>query len=131
MERWLIINLIVFTIFLPGLAVFAQTDYQLLEPSVVPGLSSINADNFGVYLKNLYLAILTATITLSVLIFTIGGFQHILSQVPYLKIEGTEKMINALWGLGIALASYLILNTINPDLVSLKTLAQILNGAGN
>ncbi len=104
--------------------------YQLLEPSVT-GMKEVNADNFVLYLKGLYLAIFTATIALSILMFTLGGLEYILSAIPGVKGAGKDKMVNALWGLGIALASYLILNTINPDLVSLKALTTILSGTHN
>ena len=100
--------------------------YQLLEPTVT-GMQTVDAANFSTYLKQLYIAVLTATVALSILVFTIGGLEYILSAIPGVKVSGKEKMVNALWGLGIALASYLILNTINPDLVSLKALTDILN----
>jgi hypothetical protein len=100
--------------------------YQLLEPTITGGITSVDASNFADYLKSLYIAFFTATTALSVLVFTIGGLEYILSAIPGVKVNGKEKMTNALFGLGIALASYLILNTINPDLVSLKALTDII-----
>lgn len=105
--------------------------YNLLEKSVTPGIDQVTAANFPDYIHGLYLAILTITVVLSLVIFTYGALQYVLSIVPGIKASGKDNMKNALFGLGIALASYLILQTINPDLVSLKALTSILSDLGN
>ena len=54
----------------------------------------------------------------------IGGVQIIFSGGSSGKIaEGKKRITEAIWGLILALAAYLILYTINPDLISLKFIA--------
>ncbi len=50
-----------------------------------------------------------------------GGIQYILAAGNASKVEEAKKWIyGALYGLGIMLISYLLLRTINPDLVRLR-----------
>lgn len=52
---------------------------------------------------------------------TIGGVMYILAAGNVAKVEDAKDMIKqALLGLGLMLVSYLLLRTINPDLVNLK-----------
>jgi len=46
-----------------------------------------------------------------------GGFEYVSTDAISGKSAGKEKIEGALWGLGLALGSYLILNTINPELL--------------
>lgn len=51
----------------------------------------------------------------------IGGITYILAAGNAAKVEDAKDMIfQALLGVGILLVSYLLLNTINPDLVNLR-----------
>jgi len=50
---------------------------------------------------------------------TIGGVQWLLSAaIPAQKKEAQTKITNAIFGLILLLSSYVIMNTINPDLVN-------------
>jgi hypothetical protein len=49
--------------------------------------------------------------------FTWAGIEYIVSEAMDSKADGKKRMTNALIGLGIALASYILLYTINPDLL--------------
>jgi hypothetical protein len=52
----------------------------------------------------------------------LGGIKYILAAGNASKVEDAKDYIqSALWGLGILLASYLLLNTINPDLVNINS----------
>lgn len=51
---------------------------------------------------------------------TIGGIMYILAAGNAAKVEDAkDTILQALFGLGILLVSYLLLRTINPDLVNL------------
>lgn len=54
----------------------------------------------------------------AVVMITIGGFQYLSTDAYSGKQEGRAKITNALIGLILAIASYVILNTINPALVN-------------
>lgn len=46
------------------------------------------------------------------------GYQYVVTDVPFLKASAKSGFFTALYGLLLALSAYLILNTINPKLVS-------------
>ncbi len=93
------------------------TGYALLEPSILVqggGKSASPAD----YLENIFYFMIGTAGVLAVLVFAIGGIQFMVSgATPSAKKEGQEKMTAAIFGLILALGTWLILNTINPDLV--------------
>lgn len=100
-------------VFLPAVAFAATTGYVPLESSVTGGQ---NVANFGDYLKRVYEIGITVTIVLAVLYLVIGGFGYITSSASLTKKEDSKTMINnALFGLALALLSYIILNTISPQ----------------
>jgi len=65
----------------------------------------------------MYTFVIGFIIVLAFLVLTFGGFEYVLSATMGGKQGGKDKIIAAILGLLIALASYLILYTINPDLV--------------
>ena len=54
---------------------------------------------------------------LAVVMFVIGGIQYMGDESIFGKTKGREQMFSALLGLLIALGSYALLNTINPNLL--------------
>lgn len=100
-------------VFLPAVVFAATTGYVPLESSVTGGQ---NVANFGDYLKRVYEIGITVTIVLAVLYLVIGGFGYITSSASLTKKEDSKTMINnALFGLALALLSYIILSTISPQ----------------
>ena len=57
---------------------------------------------------------------LAVIEIVVGGLQYALSESLFSKEDALDRIKMALLGLFIALVSWLILNTINPELVNLK-----------
>lgn len=55
---------------------------------------------------------------LAVVMIVLGGFQYATTDAMTSKSEGKSKIQNALWGLMLALTTWLVLNTVNPDLVN-------------
>jgi hypothetical protein len=51
---------------------------------------------------------------------TFFGIQYMVSDIAKVKMVSTERLWAAALGLGILAGSYLILNTINPDLLQFK-----------
>lgn len=89
--------------------------YQLLEK--IPGASALGSDLPG-YVKAIYGVALVIVTLSAVLMLSIGGFLY-LTSAGNTSAMGTAKSVifDALIGLTIALAAWLILNVINPDLV--------------
>jgi hypothetical protein len=89
----------------------ANSTYTLLEPSIVGGQTSVDA---GTYLSTLYTYAIGVAGVLAVIMFAIGGIHYMF---PGKESKGKEFMTNAVFGIILALAAYLILNTINPDIL--------------
>lgn len=90
---------------------------KLLEPGVV---NQETVSSLTEYLSIIFPLAIGLAATLAVLMIAIGGIQYMFSNVPGVKGEGLNRIREAIWGLLLALAAYLILYTINPDLVALK-----------
>ncbi len=111
-----------------GFVIFAftsafATDYTLLAPidtmvTVTMSDASGQATGLGNYLGMIWRVSLGLAGVLAVLMIVWGGFDYVYSDAIGKKVEGKEKIQNALLGLVLALASWLILYTINPSLVN-------------
>lgn len=109
--------------------VYAQTEYELLTP--LPGGSGSvppNAEGLTMYLAQLFWFLLSAAVILALVMLVIGGVEYVGSAGnTSLLGDAKARMLNALLGLVLALASWLILNLINPDLVEFSLPIQPLN----
>ena len=95
-------------------------NYCLLAP--LPGLGSEVKTDTGVgnYLNTLIRVIIGFMAVLAVVMMVVGGIQYMVSNIAGEKASAKSRMTNAIFGLVLALSSYMILNTINPNLVNLK-----------
>ncbi|MEK7622188.1 MAG: pilin [Patescibacteria group bacterium] len=91
----------------------------LLQPDIVPEAGKTES-SLPHYLSLLFKTLIGLAGGIAVLFIVIGGLQYIFSEVPGVKSSGKERISNALVGLILALAAYLILYTINPDLINLN-----------
>lgn len=94
------------------------TEYKLLAPlpniETSPGSGKATASTFIPGLFKLMIGIATA---LAVLTIMFGGVKYISTAGAEGKSDARKTIENALWGLILALAAWLILFTINPKLV--------------
>lgn len=105
----------IFSFLILSNAVFAQ--YEPLQE--LPGISSPDAEsgNFAEYMIGMVNLLIGVAAVLAVIFVTIGGLQYVTTDSISNKESGKETIQNALLGLLLALASWLLLYTINPDLV--------------
>ena len=100
-----------------------NSNYCLLAPLPGVGDSTGSLDvkgGIGPYFLAIIKVVLGLIGVLSVLMVTIGGIEY-MSTVSVGEKEGAKsKITSALFGLLLALTSYIILNTINPNLINLK-----------
>lgn len=124
--RWTIYLLILCSLILAGSALAATDNetqvqgYTLLEPDVLGfggGEEEAPAD-FLEYINLFYKTLLYVTIALAIIYIVIGGLKYMTSAAGSGKSEGKDTIVKAIQGLAIALLSYLILYTINPELVN-------------
>ncbi|PIP73399.1 MAG: hypothetical protein COW88_02155 [Candidatus Lloydbacteria bacterium CG22_combo_CG10-13_8_21_14_all_47_15] len=118
-------------LFTPASQVFAAQPYQLLAPipSGVGGggeLTQVAPGGLGAYVIRIFTAIIGLAGVLAVLMLVVGGIEYISPSVT-MKEAGRKRMTHAIGGLLIALAAWLILRTINPNLVDLKIVPNAVN----
>lgn len=95
----------------------AATGLQYIPLEKIPGTDGLGSDLPG-YVLALYKFALIAIILSAVFMLSIGGFFYLTSAGNTSALSTAKSIIfDALIGLVIALAAYLILNVINPDLV--------------
>lgn len=104
-------------IFLPQIV--AAAGYTLLEPSLV-GLQKGASVGLIQYLQLAFNTLITVSIILAIAYLVYGGALYILSGIPGQVSKGKGVIENALIGLVLVLASWLILHTVNPNLTTLN-----------
>ena len=95
----------------------AAQGYQPLATGL-PGITSVSNGNIGQYLETYFEIGISIAAALAVVMIIVGGIQYLSSDAMSGKEEGKSKITSAIWGLLLALISFLILNTINPQLVT-------------
>lgn len=101
--------------------------YSLLEK--IPGISGTQF-NLTQYIAAIYKLAIWIVGLSALFMFLIGAFMYMLSAGNTSKMgSGKDIMTDALIGLVLALASYLILYVINPDLLKLKLSSLSLSGS--
>ncbi|OGF63946.1 hypothetical protein A2661_02190 [Candidatus Giovannonibacteria bacterium RIFCSPHIGHO2_01_FULL_45_24] len=109
---------ILFVVILLSSGAFAfAADYNLLQPLPHTGQS---VSDFPTYVGRIIPFILGLAAVLAVVMITIGGIEYAISEAVDAKADAKDRIMQAIFGLLLALASWLILWTINPDLVNLK-----------
>lgn len=96
------------------------TTYNLLAP--IGELKSVSSMNISDYFSLMLKIIIGLCAVSAVVMIVIGGVQYMGKDSIFGKAEAKGRIINAIFGLIIALGSYALLNTINPDLLGVKGL---------
>jgi hypothetical protein len=91
--------------------------YTPLEP--LPGAPPINQNSsgLGTYLNSWYKILISISGMFAVLMLVIAGVRYMGSSVPGVMKMAKEQAWAAVFGLVLLAASWLILNTINPQLL--------------
>lgn len=100
------------------LADIYEQSYVPLAPLPFEGLNGGNTPSLGQYLASIFKVAIVVTAILSVLMIVFHGIAHATTAVIDKKSDHRQGVWNALLGLLLALGSWLILNTINPELAS-------------
>ncbi|HCJ67226.1 MAG TPA: hypothetical protein DHV62_07890, partial [Elusimicrobia bacterium] len=102
-------------------ALAATGDYEPLVK--IPG---VDTKNFLNYLRDMYNFLISIVGILAMASLVYGGMRYLTSVGNPASVEDAKDIINsAIVGLILALSSWLILNTINPDVLVLKKPGQI------
>ncbi|MEK9151772.1 MAG: pilin, partial [Patescibacteria group bacterium] len=77
--------------------------------------------DLGDYISSVYRYAVSVAGVIAAVMMMVGGFQYLTAGGDASRVtQGKERIVDSLVGLFLALAAYLILNTINPDLVNLR-----------
>lgn len=94
---------------------------EICKGGICPGLEFFPAisdpnNPIGELLVNLYIFSVALAALSAFVMIVIAGALYLTARDNQTQITKAKTLIgNALWGLGLALLSYLILNTLNPD----------------
>ena len=93
-------------------------DYTPLAPlpDLAPGVDN---GSFTYFIQNSFYLLIGVAGVLAVIMIMLGGIQYMSTDAIGGKEEGKEKITKALLGLLLAIGAWLILNTINPNILSL------------
>ncbi len=102
-----------------------DTTYTLLQPlgdfskiDTLPN-EATNPCPFGNYFNIMFKIFLGVCAVLAMIMIVWGGVQYMTSDLATSKEEGKKYMTNAILGLLLALGAFAILNTLNPDLLTI------------
>jgi hypothetical protein len=90
--------------------------YVPLEPLV--GVNQTGKARFGELIGGFFRILVNVGAFLAVVVFVAGGITYMVSDSTFNKLKGKDQIKAALMGLGILAAAWLILNTINPQLIT-------------
>ena len=126
MKKAIFIILIMFSL-IPAFS--TAQEYKLLEPlpciegtgNNCKGGEVIKKINLDTYIGYVFKFSIALAAFLAVIMIIWGGVEYMGSEVPFIKSNGKQRIWNAITGLLMVLASYLILATIDPRLVEINT----------
>ncbi|MAF20591.1 MAG: hypothetical protein CMI55_02830 [Parcubacteria group bacterium] len=102
---------------------FASARYKIETTIPTPGFNLLPKDaspDLATYIRGIYLFGIGLVGVAALVYLTIGGLIYMTSDTIGSKEKAKEYIWGAISGLILALAAYLILYTINPNLVKLK-----------
>jgi hypothetical protein len=106
----------------------ASTNNNYVPLAPINGYVNNGGTSLSDYLNNMFRLGIGVAIGLAVIMIIWGGVQLVSTDSITGQLQGRDKITSALWGLVLALAAWVILQTINPQL--LNTNLQIGSGSG-
>jgi hypothetical protein len=95
--------------------VFGQIEYS---PLVIFNNTASSSDSIGAYINSLYLISISIAALLAVIKLIIAGAKYMLSDIVTTQSEAKKEIRTSLLGLLLVISAVLILNVINPALIS-------------
>ncbi|MEI6190912.1 MAG: hypothetical protein WCP24_00915 [bacterium] len=99
---------------------FALTYVPLEGKTFVGFTPTPGANQLGQFLSQAFQFGLAIAAALAVIMIVWGGVEIMLSESVFAKDDGKKKIKDAIYGLLLALVSWLILYTINPNILNFK-----------
>lgn len=112
---------VLFTLYTGGVPVFAETGGYV--PIVgIPGLTNDGTRSLADFFNTAYVVLIGLGALFAVLKISLAGVKYSLSDLISSKSEARNDIYGSLLGLAILLIPYIVLSTINPNLVNLNVL---------
>lgn len=108
-------TIVMVAIFSPSVFAF---EYTLLDASILGKESGTKISSWTEYLKLGIKAFYTFLASAAIFVITVYGVKYMLSELPNVKNDAKGRIADALIGLVLALSAYLILEIINPTLLT-------------
>jgi len=116
MKKALIVSTTLATTYIFPLSALALEYSSIVN---LPGFDTTYTGDTSSYIVNLFTLLIGIAGVLAVIMLVIGGIQYVGGAgSPSMRSSAKERIWGALLGLVIALISYLVLNSINPDLLA-------------
>ncbi len=103
----------------------APTDYLIVKDLPFIGQTT----DLSGYLSGLFQLGIGIAVTLAVVMLVINGIQYMFSDIPGIKVAAKNNLGNIVWGLILAFSSWLILYTINPNLIKFDLITSLQEAA--
>jgi len=116
---FILIGGLLFTLFAPPAAYGAEGDFVPLV--AIPNVNYATR-SLGVYVNSAFNLIISLVAMLAVLRVITGGFKYMTTEAIGAKGDARETIQGAVFGLILLLGSWLILNTVNPQILDLSAL---------
>ncbi len=113
----------------PIFTILLAQNYTVLQ-QIGTEPASVSTTDLSSYLNSVFYAGLGVACGLAVIMIVIGGIQYMSTDAISGKEEGKERIQSALWGLLLALCSYLILYTIDPTILNTTLTLQSTDTSG-
>ena len=102
----------------PQVMAVETLEYTPLSP--LPHTTSGKTTNMNIYLLGMFKLLIGVAGVLAVIMIVIGGIQYMSTDAIGDKLDGKGKIQKAVGGLLLAVLSYLLLQTINPNLLKIN-----------
>jgi len=119
-KKLLIIISLLFIVYCSMLIAFNVYAGYKIEVTIPHGPKAGTEPTLSSYIRGIYVFALALVIIAALGTLVVGGFMYMLSGTITTQEKAKEYIWAAIGGLILALAAYLILYTINPDLTKLK-----------
>ena len=107
----------------------SPSEYDLLEEGFVE--KDTGWENFGSFAGSMFKTFIFLSIVIAVIALVSAGMQYVLSSTTLWKKSGKDWAWSAILGLLLALTAWLILYTINPEILNWKQLNPPGNESGS
>ena len=119
---------ILITLLFGAVPAFAAEAGEFRPLAPIPNLDTGQDATLGSYINSVFFLVISIAAMLAVLRIVLGGFQYMTQEAVSQQQQARQTIQNAVVGLLLLLGVYLILTTINPEILNFNALRSSLSG---